>query len=102
MQDVQKSQGERIEKLEVAEAKRDQTLERIEGKVDGLHTKDAEHDERLDALHGQVKEAVSDAAGDAQKSLVKAGRWGAVLVLLATTAPTWLPEVVKLVALLVK
>ncbi|MEZ4231540.1 MAG: hypothetical protein R3B89_20350 [Polyangiaceae bacterium] len=57
-------QGRRITKLEDAESKREETLGRIESKLDGLHTKDAEHaehDERLDKLHGQVKEAVSDA-----------------------------------------
>lgn len=95
------SQGERIEALEDAESNRDQTLERIEGKLDGLHTKDAEHDQRLDKLHTDVKEVVSDGVGNAQQSLSKA-KWGAVLVLLVTTAPTWLPEIVKIVELLAK
>ena len=100
LQDVQKSQGERIEALEDAESKRDETLERIETKLDGLHEKDADHDARLDKLHEQVAESAGVAAGEAaQKSLVKAGKWGALIVALLGTIDQWGPFVLKALGL---
>ena len=93
------SKGERIEALEDAESKRDQTLERIETKLDGLGAKDQEHDARLDKLHTDVAAVVTDAASDAQKSLVKAGKWGALLVALITTVDQWGPFLLKALGL---
>ncbi|MCB9584537.1 MAG: hypothetical protein H6718_04035 [Polyangiaceae bacterium] len=87
--------SERIEKLEASDAKTEETLGRIEGKVDGLHQKDTEHDARLDKL-----------AAAFEKKVLKVGSVGAVILAvvgtLTQTADQWGPVLLKLVEILVK